>query len=133
MKIKSITIIVLLTFLILPGCSLSSTSASATTEPDIIALELAILDNSGVSKDDPIINEYKTLIDRIEENTLSSRENISDITKTTQDTLKKSGIDKTLLTILKDLNSYIPEGPKGFKLEEVALAYLIIVTEENKD
>ena len=130
MKIKIITILVLLTVLSLSGCSFSSSSVSATTEPDAIAYEMATLDNGEISKDDPVINEYKIFLDRIEDKTVSSRVNILNITKTAQELLKEGGIDKTLLKILKDFNSYIPEGPEGFKLEEVALAYMIIMTEE---
>lgn len=130
MKIKIITILVLLTVLSLSGCSFSSPSVSATTEPDAIAYEMATLDNGEISKDDPVINEYKIFLDRIEDKTVTSRVNILNITKTAQELLKGGGIDKTLLKILKDFNSYIPEGPEGFKLEEVALAYMIIMTEE---
>jgi len=130
MKIKIIAIAVLLTVLSLSGCSLSGSSVSATTEPDAIAYEMATLDNGDIGKDDSIINEYKILIDRIEDKTVTSRINILNITKTAQELLKEKGIDKTLLKILKDFNSYIPEGPEGFKLEEVALAYMIIMTEE---
>ena len=96
---------------------------------DSVEYKMATIDNGYIDKNDSKISNYKLLLDSLEEKTINGRIDISDITVTAQRLLRERGIDMTLLQILRDLDNSIPEGLTGMKLEEIASAYMVLMTE----
>ena len=135
MKIKSTIFAVMLVLFALTGCCFSSGSSTTTATkatnnlPDSVEYKMATIDNGFIDKEDPIINNYKILLDSLEKKTINSRIDISDITVTAQRLLKEHGINKSLLGILKDFDDSIPDGLEQMKLEEIAAAYMVLMTE----
>lgn len=110
----------------------TTTKANTTiaTKNETVEYKLATLyAGNWIEKDDITVYEFKELLDKLEKKTVNSRIDISDITVTAQRILKEHGISRTLLQILNDLNESIPEGTSGFELEEIAAAYLVLMTE----
>jgi len=108
------------------GCTVATTQEKL---PDTVEYKMATIDNGYIDKEDPIINNYKILLDSLGKKTINSRIDISDITVTAQRLLKEHGINKSLLSILKDFDTSIPDGLDGMKLEEIASAYMVLMTQ----
>ena len=135
MKIGLTIFVVILVLSALTGCCFSSGSSTTTATkatnnlPDSVEYKMATIDNGFIDKEDPIINNYKILLDSLEKKTINSRIDISDITVTAQRLLKERGINKSLLSILEDFDNSIPDGLEQMKLEEIASAYMVLMTE----
>ncbi len=128
MKIKLTIFAVILVLFALTGCCFSGGSSTTNDLPDSVEYKMATIDNGFIDKEDLIINNYKILLDSLEKKTINSRIDISDITVTAQRLLKEKGINRTLLQILNDFDTSIPDGSSGFKLEEIAAAYMVLMT-----
>jgi len=103
--------------------------SESTTEDYTVEYKMACIDKGEyLDEDDPVINEYSILLDSLMEKTTNSRIDISDIIVTTQRLLKENGVDMSLLNILKDLDSSIPEESPKLELEDIAAAYIVLVT-----
>lgn len=122
------------TLFALTGCCFSSGSSTTTETKAIeeytVEYKLATLySGSPIEEDDVTVYQFKNLLNSLEKKTINSRINIADITVTTQRLLKEKGISRTLLQILNDFDTSIPDGSSGFKLEEIASAYMVLMTE----
>jgi hypothetical protein len=91
--------------------------------------KMATIDHGQIDENNPKISDYKRHLDSLERKTINTRIDISDITVTAQNLLSEEGIDRTLLQILRDLDNSIPEGSTDIKLEEIASAYMVLMTD----
>ena len=125
-----ITIIILISFSLI-SCSTqtSSTNKTASIDNESVEYKLATLyAGSPIEKDDITVYQFKELLDKLEKKTVNTRMDIADIAVTAQRLLKEHGISRTLLQILDDFNTSIPDELKDMKLEEVASAYMVLMT-----
>jgi len=103
--------------------------SESATEDYTVEYQMACIDKGEyLDEDDTVINDYSILLDSLMEKTTNSRIDISDITVTTQRLLKENGVDMSLLNILKDLDNSIPEESPKLELEDIAAAYIVLVT-----
>ncbi len=129
-KSASLSLILIIMFIfIFTACTPSKTTTPREKLPDTVEYKMATIDNGYIDKSDTIINSYKILLDSLEKKTINTRIDISDITVTAQGLLKERGINRSLLNILKDFDTSIPEGLTGMKLEEVASLYMVLMTQ----
>ena len=123
-----ILVIVLLSFSLI-SCTTTTKTKTAAIENETVEYKLATLyAGSPVEKDDLTVYQFKELLDKLEKKTVNSRIDIADIAVTAQRLLKEYGISRTSLQILTDFNESIPETLKDIKLEEIASAYMVLMT-----
>lgn len=112
------------------ACGSSTATKAVSIENETVEYKLATLyAGSPVDKDDITVYQFKELLDKLEKKTINIRMDIADITVTAQRLLKEHGINRTLLQILDDFNTSIPNELKDMKLEEVASAYMVLMTQ----
>ncbi len=93
-----------------------------------IEYKLAVINTGGfIEEDDETVQEFKILLDKLEKKVVNSRQDIADIAVKAQEVLKDDGYNIQLIQIMRDLNTAIPEGLEGVKLEEIAAAYMVLV------
>jgi len=129
--IISIISIIILSFSLI-SCNGQSSSENKTkiTKNETVEYKLATLYKGfPPGEDDPIVMQFKDLLDNIERKTINTRIDIADITVKAQELLKENGIERSLLQILNDFNDSIPNEATSLKLEEVASLYMLLMTD----
>lgn len=100
-----------------------------TTESYTVEYKMAVIDNGYLNQDDPVIQNYKILLDSLNLKTGKNIKNIADITVTVQNELKEKGVYISLLRILGDLNNAIIAAKSTMTLEEVAATYIVLMSQ----
>lgn len=123
-----VAVIILLSFNLI-SCGSPVESKTTSIESMSVELKLATLDaGSPIEEDDITVYQFKELLDKLEKKTVNTRIDIADITVVARKLLKEHGINRTLLQILNDFNTAIPEEVDYAKLEEVASVYMVLMT-----
>lgn len=124
-------IIILLIILSFSLFSCGNQIATVTTsiENATVEYKLATLNaGSPIKEDDITVYQFKKLLDELEKKTINTRIDIADIAVAAQKLLKEHGISRTLLQILDDFNTAIPDELTDIKLEEIASVYMVLMT-----
>jgi len=96
-----------------------------------VEYQLAVINESGhVEEDDPVVNEFKTLVDSIDKKAVEGPTEIGDILVTAQEILRdKYKIRISLLELTRNLDQALPDDVPNLKFEEIAVAYITILGE----
>jgi len=94
--------------------------------------KLAVIDKGGyLEEDDPVVSEYRIMLNSLKAKVINDEIDIADIVVTTQKRLKeKYQINLTILKIMKDLDSCIPDDVENLDLKEIAAAYIVLLVSE---
>ena len=68
----------------------------------------AVSAGAAVAADDPIVGEFRAVLDILDEKCPDDRQDIADIGVSTHDAVTERGLDITLLQMLQDLSDNIP-------------------------
>jgi len=94
--------------------------------------KLAVIDKGGyLEEDDPIVSEYKIVLDSLKSKVINDEIEIADTVVKVQDILReKYQINLSILKIMKDLDASIPEGVENLDIVEMASAYMVLLVSE---
>ena len=89
--------------------------------------KLAVTDKGGfVPTDDPSINAYANLLDRLDTKCEEGRSLIADQAFTAAQLLTDDGISTTALQALRGMDGSIPSGSSGFNCAEISAAWVFL-------
>jgi len=132
MKIKSnlYTVILVTIIVIVFGIALACTSSSPEEEPTL-EYKLAVINEGGyVDKDDPIVSDFKDLVQSIDEKSIEGPTEIADILVKAQELLwDEYRIKVSLLELTIDLERSLPNDSKNLNFEEIAVLYITLLGE----
>jgi len=126
-----VAIVVAIVIIIFSFALACSDSSPKETKDPSVEYQLAVINEGGyVEEDDPVVDEFKTLIDSIDEKVIEEPTEIGDILVTAQEILwDKYKIRISLLEITKNLEQSLPDDVPNLKFEEITVAYIIILGE----
>jgi hypothetical protein len=96
-----------------------------------VEYQLAVINESGhVEEDDPVVKEFKTLVDSIDKKAVEGPTEIGDILVTAQEILwNQFKIRISLLELTRNLEKSLPEDSIDLNFEEIAVVYITILGE----
>lgn len=91
------------------GDTPAATEADGATPSESPELMLAAANaGAAVDPDDPTVEEFRAVLDTLEQKCPNDRQDIADIGVSTHDAVTARGLDITLLQMLRDLSENIP-------------------------
>ena len=103
----------------------SSKSYSEADSP--IEYKLAVIDAGGyVSKDHITVARFRSLLEQLSKTYVEDKQQIADMTVTTQNLLRKEGIQENLLDIMEGLNRLFAEPVENQKYAGYAVQYVTL-------
>lgn len=124
------TAVVIIVFLVFFSFTLACGSSSPEeTKEYSVEYQLAVINESGhVEENDPVVKEFKILVDSINEKVIESPTEIGDILVTAQEILRDTyKIKISLLELTRNLDQSLPDDVPNLKFEEIAVAYITIL------
>lgn len=103
------------------GAIFAAGSLLSADEP--LEYQLAVIDSGYVAKDDPQVARFKTLLDRLSSKYAENRQQIADMTVAIQGRLRESGINVSLMDIMRGMDSLFSERNSGLKYAEYIAFY----------
>lgn len=94
--------------------------------------KLAVIDKGGyIEEDDPIVSEYKVLLESLKSKVINDEMDIADTVVKTQEILKDDyQINLSILKIMTDLDNSIPDDVGKLDLADIATAYIVLLVSE---
>jgi len=131
--LKKFNIVVAVTILLTFFCFALACSDSNPEEPKDPSVEyqLAVINEGGyVDEDDPVVDEFKSLVESIDRKVVEGPTEIGDILVTAQEILwDKYNIKISLLELTRNLEESLPDDSTNLNFEEIAVAYIVILGE----
>ena len=115
------------------GFVFACTDSSSQKEKEYTTeYKLAVIDKGGyLEEDDPIVSEYKIILDSLKSKVINEEMDIADTVVKAQEVLReKYQIYLSILKIMKDLDASIPEDEENIDLVEVAAAYMVLLVSD---
>lgn len=108
----------------------SDSSPKETKDPSV-EYQLAVINEGGyVEEDDPVVDEFKSLVESIDKKVVEGPTEIGDILVTGQEILAdKYDIRISLLELTSNLEESLPDDSTNLNFEEIAVAYIVILGE----
>lgn len=88
--------------------------------------KLATIEAAPVSTDDPVIAKHADALDALQKKCKERRELLSDFSVKADELLNDSGIDESLLTILRNVNKSIPGSAPKMPCSDIFAAYVTL-------
>ena len=120
---------IVVTFL---GFALACTSSGPEeVENPTVEYQLAVINEGGhVEEDDPVVAEFKDLVESIDEKSVEGPTEIGDILVTAQEILWDNyKIRVNLLGLTRELEKSLPDDGKDLNFEEIAVMYITVLGE----
>ncbi|MBM3702838.1 MAG: hypothetical protein FJW63_07635 [Actinobacteria bacterium] len=130
MNTKIKFIIPILSLVLIFSFALACNGASDQKEKEYTTeYKLAVIDKGGyLEEDDPVVSEYKIVLDSLKSKVINDEVEIADTVVKAQEILREDHqINLTILKIMKDLDTSIPEGVENLDLVEIASVYIVLL------
>ncbi|MGA1870701.1 MAG: hypothetical protein ACMUJM_19375 [bacterium] len=103
----------------------SQKSTTSVIKGETLEYKLALLNGCGsVQENDMEIGHFRNLLDQLSQNYMEDRQQIANMSVVARQTMKKSGIEVSLVNIMEGLNSlFFPQNIKSPRYAHYVLAY----------
>jgi hypothetical protein len=108
-----------------------TSSGPEEVENPTVEYQLAVINEGGhVEKDDPVVAEFKDLVQSIDQKSVEGPTEIGDILVKAQEILWDNyNIRVSLLGLTRELEKSLPDDGKDLNFEEIAVMYITVLGE----
>jgi hypothetical protein len=108
-----------------------TSSGPEEVENPTVEYQLAVINEDGhVEKDDPVVAEFKDLVESIDQKSVEGPTEIGDILVKAQEILWDNyKIRVSLLGLTRELEKSLPDDGKDLNFEEIAVMYITVLGE----
>jgi hypothetical protein len=125
-------VVVAVVIVVFFGFILACTSSGPEeVEKPTVEYQLAVINEGGhVEEDDPVVAEFKDLVESIDEKSVEGQTDIGDILVKAQEILWDNyKIRVSLLGLTRELEKSLPDDGKDLNFEEIAVMYITVLGE----
>lgn len=127
MRIKILALSIICLFAFAYGGPMEESIKPSPQKKESIEYMLATIEKGYVSRDDPIIARFRSLLKQLDEKFIENKTQIADMSVGAQKLLKKEeGIKESLLNIMEGMNRLFSSKSTNLKYAEYTAAYMVL-------
>lgn len=125
MKLSVAVAVALVVTATMVGACAGGNGGGASTES--VEYKLAVIDRGGnLDTDDPLVGQFRSVLDALVEKCSDSRQRIADMGVTAQGLLQDKGVDVGLIRVMQDVDRSIPSGLGEQPCADVFASYVTL-------